>query len=517
MNPAIRKAMKAEIMIATTNSHSQRKRSYTAGLVLLFAALLGTAWPAPAMIDVYQIGGEPLTLSGSLRGRWEVWNWFGPGKVANHQDDNRYHFQALDFRLGVGYQLGGVKMFVEMMSPVLLHLPDDAQASAPQGALGLGPTYFQSHRNVNDANVFVKQGFVEFGERLVHGLSIKGGRFEFADGAEIIPEDPELKWLTLNRIQQRLIGPFGFTHVMRSFDGAVTSYGGEAWKATAMYAVPTKGAFDLNGMDELRSTDVIYASLSVGPNPFWGNAMGRLFYIYYDDGRRQVPTDNRPLKIRKSDLRRIEIHTLGADYLRTIEIGPGTADILLWGGGELGSWGRLTQEAWAATAEAGYRLTKTPWQPWLRIGYTTTSGDSNSKDSTHETFFQILPTARVYAQFPFYNMMNLDDASGELVLFPAKGVDLRTTIHGLWLSSNQVLWYAGGGAYQRNVFGFVGRPSSGRSYLATLLDFGLTWKINTHVSTYFYYGHAFGGSVISAIYHGGKEADFGYVETTLSF
>jgi hypothetical protein len=134
-------------MIATTNSYSQQKRSYIAGLVLLVAVLLGTAWPAPAVIDVYQIGGEPVTLSGSLRGRWEVWNWFGPGKVANHQDNNRYDFQALDFRLGVGYQLGGVKMFVEMVSPVLLNLPDDAQALAPQGALGLGPTYFQSHKN----------------------------------------------------------------------------------------------------------------------------------------------------------------------------------------------------------------------------------------------------------------------------------------------------------------------------------------------------------------------------------
>jgi len=63
----------------------------------------------------------------------------------------------------------------------------------------------------------------------------------------------------------------------------------------------------------------------------------------------------------------------------------------------------------------------------------------------------------------------------------------------------------------------VGRPSSGRSYLATLLDCGLTWQINTRVSKYLYYGHAFGGSVRSAIHRGGKEADFGYVETTLSF
>ncbi len=505
-------------MLKPKTTNPRRNRYLTAASALFFVVVLaGAGATAVASVEVYQLDGEPVTVSGSLRGRWEVWNWFNPGRVANGQDDNRYNFQSLDFRLGVGYQLGGVKMFVEMMSPVLLHLPDDAQAPTPKGALGLGANYFQPHGNEYDANVFVKQGFVEFGERLLHGLSIKGGRFEFADGAEIIPEDPELKWLVLNRIQQRLIGPFGFTDVMRSFDGAVTSYGGAAWKATAMYGVPTKGAFDLNGMDELRGIDVAYASLSVGPNPVWGNALGRVFYIYYDDGRGQVPTDNRPLKIRKTDLSRIEIHTLGADYVRTFEAGPGAADILLWGAGQLGSWGRLTQEAYAATAEAGYRLTKEPWQPWLRLGYTTASGDGNAKDSTHGTFFQILPTARTYAQFPFYNLMNLNDASGELVLFPLQSVELRTTLHGLWLSSDHDLWYSGGGAYERNSFGYVGRPSSGHSYLATLLDCGLTWKINSHVSTYFYYGHAFGGSVISAIYPGGKEADFGYVETTLSF
>lgn len=481
------------------------------------AVLAASAATARASVDVFKLEGEPVTLTGSIRGRWEVWNWFGPGTVANGQDDNRYHFQALVMRLGAGYQLKGVKGFVELMSPVLLHLPDDARAPAPKGDLGLGATYFAPHRNPYDASVFLKQGFVEFGEGMARGLSIKGGRLEFSDGAEMVPADPELKWLVLNRIQQRLIGSFSWSHAMRSFDGAIASYGSAGWKATAMYAIPTKGAFDLQGMEEVARTDLIYASLNVGPAGFWGNSRGRLFYIYYDDGRRVLKTDNRPLSVRAADQRRIEIHTVGADFLHTTEIGPGAADLLLWGVGQLGSWGRQTHEAYAVTAEAGYRFTKAPWQPWLRAGYTTTSGDGNPKDSTHGTFFQILPTPRIYAQFPFYNLMNLNDATGELVLFPAKSVELRTTLHGLWLSSSRDLWYAGGGAFQNKTFGYAGRPSLGRSYLATLLDTALTWKISDRVSAYFYYGHAFGGSVVSGIYPGGKEADFGYVEATLSF
>jgi hypothetical protein len=486
--------------------------------------------PAWGDADVITIGGEPVTLTGSIRARWQVWNWFGPGAVVgndnrvpivvnllkNGNDDNRYHFQVLVTRVGIGYQLEGVKTFVELMSPALLHLPDDALAPPPQGALGLGANYFQPHGNSYDASVYLKQGFVEFSDRIVKGLDLKGGRFEFFDGAEMTPEDPELKWLVTNRIQQRLIGNFGFSEVMRSFDGAVASYGTGAWKATAMYGVPTKGVFDLQGMDEIKRTDLAYASFNLGPNAVWGNALGRIFYIYYDDGRGIAKVDNRAAPLLKADTRRIEIHTVGADWARTFEAGSGEADVLLWGAGQLGAWGKLTHEAYAATAEAGYRLLSAPWKPWLRAGYTTTSGDGNPNDSTHGTFFQILPTARIYALFPFYNLMNLNDATGELVLFPASTAELRTTLHGLWLSSSKDLWYSGGGEFDNKLFGYVGRPSSGRSYLATLLDFQLTYRLSKNVATTFYYGHAFGGSVVSAIYPGGKEADFGYIEATFS-
>ena len=34
-----------------------------------------------------------------------------------------------------------------------------------------------------------------------------------------MPKDPTLQWLRRKRIQERRIGPFGFTHITRSFDG----------------------------------------------------------------------------------------------------------------------------------------------------------------------------------------------------------------------------------------------------------------------------------------------------------
>lgn len=86
-------------------------------------------------------------------------------------------------------------------------VPPPLAKTKPHGLLGLGANYYQSHQNPNDASVFLKQAYLEFGRNLVPSLTIKGGRFEFFDGLEFMPSEltPQLKWLATNRISQRLI------------------------------------------------------------------------------------------------------------------------------------------------------------------------------------------------------------------------------------------------------------------------------------------------------------------------
>ena len=84
----------------------------------------------------------------------------------------------------------------------------------------------------------------------------------------------------------------------------------------------------------------------------------------------------------------------------------------------------------------------------------------------------------------------------------------------MWLDSENDLWYSGGGAYNNTIFGYIGRPSLGHSYLATLGDCQFTWKINPHVAIQLYYSHAFGGATIGAIYPAGREGDFAFIQTT---
>lgn len=209
--------------------------------------------------------------------------------------------------------------------------------------------------------------------------------------------------------------------------------------------------------------------------------------------------------------------TLGADVVHKIKAGLGSIDLLIWGVYQIGSWGKLNQSSYAYTAQAGYRFDQIPWEPWLRALYTFGSGDSDAHDSTHGTFFQILPTPRIYALTPIYNMMNTNDLGGQLIVNPLRNLELRSDLDALWLSSSRDRWYVGGGAFDNHLFGYTARPSFGASHLGTLIDASASWKVCPHLGLYFYAGQVFGGSVVGANFPAGRALTLGYAESTISF
>jgi hypothetical protein len=154
--------------------------------------------------------------------------------------------------------------------------------------------------------------------------------------------------------------------------------------------------------------------------------------------------------------------------------------------------------------------------PWLRAGYNRSSGDDNPADDTHGTFLQLLPTARIYAQFPFFNLMNNEDLFTQLILKPHSRVTLRSDYHWLRVTESVDLWYAGGGATNSKVFGFAGLPASGRHELAQLVDASVTLSLLKQLTAYAYYGRAFGQGVVKATF-AGASADYGYVELTFRY
>jgi alginate export protein len=461
--------------------------------------------------DAVKIG--TVTVSGSVRTRGMVWDWF------EGNANNQYVYSESLFRVAFSQTQERLEWKLELAAPVLLGLPDDAVAAGPQGQFGFGATYFAANYNSRAAMIFAKQGYIRL---KFHGSSVEQslllGRMEFNDGAEITPENATLAALKRDRISQRLVGVFGFSDVGRSFDGLQYAADGSRTNLTFLAARPTRGAFQVDGWGEV-NTNVFYSALTHQVGNGKNSGEWRIFGLGYNDYRSGVlKTDNRSQAVRAADHSHINIWTGGGHYLHAAQTSYGTFDVLLWGALQGGSWGNLRQRAGAFATETGWQpLALRALKPWIRGGFNYGSGDKNPNDSTHGTFFQVLPTPRPYARFPFFNMMNNRDAFGELILRPAKPLAIRADVHSLTLANKNDLWYSGGGVYQPWTFGYTGRPSNGQTGLATLYDASADYTLNSHISFAAYYGYANGKLVAQALYPKGRNGNFGYVELNYRF
>jgi hypothetical protein len=459
---------------------------------------------------------ERVTLTLSERARGEFVDWFRPPPGIAPEGAERYAFFGNQLRAGVRVVLPHAQLTLEAQDTRLANLPDDATLAPPQGTLGTGALYFLNTRRSSQGETFLKQGFVTLRRR---GFTATLGRFEYRDGLETVPGDPTLAFLKRTRVAERLVGPFDFTHVTRSFDGGRLTYDEPGWNATAFGARPTQGGFEVSANRELDHMSLAGLALTAKRLPFATAPPAdlRVFYLFFDDARDDpLKVDNRPLGARERDRDEIIVHTAGGHAVTAAEVGPGVLDGLVWTALQSGQWGRLDHGAWAYALEAGYQLTRVSTQPWLRMGYNRSSGDDDPTDAEHRTFFQVLPTARIYAQLPFFNLMNNQDVFAQLILRPHARVTLRSDYHWLSLTESRDLWYAGGGATNNGIFGFSGAPSGGRRELAHLVDLSVTVSLHSRLTLGAYYGHAFGRDVVGTTF-AGEDADYGFTELTFRY
>jgi len=483
-------------------------------IVLLFSpgtVLAQTTSAAPSGPSTLKIGA--ITVSGSVRFRAESWNWF------DGSADGTYAYPQYIFRLSLAQKLKKLDWQIEAAQPSLFALPESAVAAGAQGQFGFGATYFVAnnrHRNVGSA--FIKQAFVRFNQLGGHdGFSVRAGRFEFIDGTEVTPKDPSLAWVKGQRIAHRLLGTFAFSNVGRSFDGVHLNLNGSRTNFTLAVMRPTRGVFQVDGWGEM-DVDVVYAALTRQIAHQSGAGELRVFGLAYHDGRRILKTDNRPQAIRAADLQKIRIGTIGAHYIRSFNTQKnGKFDLLLWGAVQTGHWGALDHRAGAFAAEAGWQPPLPAIKPWIRFAYQWGSGDGSPNDGSHTTFFQVLPTPRLYARFPIFNFQNIHDISGTVLLRPHTRFAIRTELHGLRLAERGDLWYQGGGAFQNTSFGYVGRPSGGTRDFGILWDASADYQINARVSVGVYFGALWGGGAIRSTYPAGQTAQFGFTEFTYRF
>ena len=444
--------------------------------------------------------------SGSLRSRVEIWDWFNPPPTNSPVDDH-YAFLGAFARLSVARTFGRVELATEGSIPMLLGLPEHASLPAPQGQLGQGANYHDAN---GDRVAFpsLRQAYLRIAGFPDEKSALKVGRFEFVEGQEGIGQDPTLDWLKRERIAQRLVAHFGFTHVQRTTDGIELMRRSTNWHLLAAAGRFTEGVFKLDANKPVRGVWFTYAGVTRA-TPAQDL---RLFHIFYRDSRDVTKVDARPEEARVADTQSIDISTAGAHLARRI----GRADVLLYGALQTGQWGTQSHLAGAWLGEVGYQP-ELRGRPWIRAGLNQGSGDGDALDDRHGTFFQIAPTARIYARFPFFNMMNSQDAFLMGLLRPHARVTLRADVHALRLSGPSDLWYLGGGVFDSEVFGFAGRPSWGHRDLATLADVQVDFRPDERTGLALYYGHARGGAVVKGTYPAGTGANLAFFEISRRF
>ena len=450
------------------------------------------------------------TVGGSLRIRFEDWDFFKAPP-----SDSTYGYGASVLRASVGRQFRTQDWLFELEQPSLIGLPSQAVAPAPQGQLGFGGTYRVANEAHTPVGIFLKQGFIRFkGLGGDQPSSLRIGRFEYGDGLELSPAGP-LGAVVRDRVANRLIGNFGFTHVARSLDGIHFSRGANTSNLTFLAARPTEGVFQTRGMKDL-NVEMVYGAFTTTHRSH-GEGEARVFATYYHDGRDTLKTDNRPLALRSQDHKKIDITTIAGNYVNIFPLGKGKTDALFWAAAQTGSWGTLRHRANAFAAEAGYQLDNSPLKPWLRAGYFRGSGDDDPSDGVHRTFFQELPTPRPFARFPLYNLMNNEDTFSQLTVIPHPKLTLRSEAHSLNLANAADLWYVGGGAFQKQTFGYTGRPSGGEKRFLTVFDLSADYQFDPQTTFTLYVAHASGKDVVKRLFPAGPNANFVYIELNRRF
>ncbi len=479
--------------------------------------LINGALSAKEAKDMGQIN-QYLRINSELMGSYERWHFFRPEPAINN--NHTYDLSVLRARLGAQLTTPYVDGYIQGQYIGLFGLPDNSVA-VPGGPLGLGGGYFLANQSTSPANIFLKQGYLDFkfSSLGIPGLSLKTGRFEFMDGMEYRTGITKLDTLKKRRISQRLIGGFNVIYIGRSFDGFSAVYDRPELNLTISGMRPTQGGFTVQGQKQISDINLLYTALTSKQNTWLPGTESRLFYIHYNDKRDTQIIDSRPPDARpRLNNQNLAIHTLGAHFLSLHPLKSGSIDSLLWGAYQFGDWTDQKHQAWAISAELGYQWTQIRFKPWLRAIYYQSSGDNNAQDNKHQTFLTLLPSGRLYSKFPFYNQMNIQDSFIEMIVSPTPKTQININFHHLSLTNSNDLAYRGLGATTNSgAFGYSGKPSGGSKNVGQLIDISFTHAVSKHFSWRLYYGHAFAGSVIKNNFQGNKHAHSFWADFNLVF
>ena len=477
-----------------------------AGVALGFAAACAAPLHAGSLKD-------HLVYTASLRLRGEWVDYFAPPGGAAPAGAPRYTFGASQLRGGLRATFPHVQLVLEAQDTRLLGLPEDASLAAPFGNLGPGATYYAQNSEENPGETFLKQATLTVRRS---GLAAALGRFEYSDGLEAVPADPSLAWLKRSRLAERLIGPFGYTHVTRSFDGFRVSYDRGSWNATGVAVRPTRGGYDVRGNEHLGDVGLVGLSLTARPTLGGSPADVRAFYLFYDDARTDtLKVDNRPAAVRRLDAGPVRIHSAGGHFATVLlgRGGPGGLPALVHradrGLGQPGPrrLGRGRRGRLAA-APAGVSLGAGGVRPQL-------GGRGPGRRAARD----VLP-GHPHAPHPrAVPVLQPHEQRGHV-----RAASRPATSPGAGAGRPPLAAPRGGAGplvrrrrrHERPGLRLLRDAFGGQRSLARVAELSVAVRIHPRVAAYVYYGQASGQEVVEATFPG-RRARYGYLEMTFRY
>jgi len=360
----------------------------------------------------------------------------------------------------------------------------------------------------------LRQGYFEIGNLKDFPLTLKVGRQILTYGDE------------------RLIGPFDWNNIGRTFDAVKLRWEGKNWwldTFASTVVVPNRGSYNqsdfFNGVEGDREqvfSGLYFSTTAVGPQTtdlyvlhLHENANPRYQQNHFGDTN--FFTFGTRFKSKAGAFSPHEAAGLSKDGKTVLEPKPPKPVGFDYEGEfvfQTGEVRGLDLTAFAVHAGAGYTL-DIAWLPRLGVAYNLGTGDDDPTDREIQTFQNLFPTNhKFYGQMDVFSWQNMHDLELSVKAQPTKAITVKAEYHAFWLETTEDAWYRANGAVRVRPLNAAARDAS--NYAGSEIDLTVTWNANKHLQIEGGYSHFFAGDYLADT-GPGDDADFGYVQAKITF
>ena len=179
---------------------------------------------------------------------------------------------------------------------------------------------------------------------------------------------------------------------------------------------------------------------------------------------------------------------------------------------QFGHYGKDKIRAHGLNSRLGYTF-DAKWKPRVGVEYTRASGDSDPNDGRRETFDGAFGAVdRFYGRMNLFSWMNIQDYQASFSVKPIKKLKVSLDYHCFRLAQSRDGWYYCSGNPQAR-----DRTGSSGSSLGHEIDLIAKYALSNHLELMCGYGHFWPSTFVENNWHRRDNADWLFVQATLTF